>query len=145
MYLWRTVRKRVHIWATPFWIRMEQNRGRQPSSSFSSYCSFYTESHARAFEHRFERRDLPTEAKERERPFGVCTSPQHCLQGVEGWLKGSKGLLSLTTSENPIWHPKKAEVAISSEHLVRALSVCNPCCFRNQRNSSSEEVCIFWQ
>lgn len=87
---------------------------------------------------------IPTQKMvRRERPLGLCTS---ALSSGSGRVaKGEQRASSLTTSENPIWHLEKVEIAISSEHLVRALSVCNLCWFRNQRNSSSEAVCIFWQ
>lgn len=120
MHLWRTMRKRAHIWATAFWIKMEQNRRRRRSSPFSSPAPS-TLSPMLGHLSTDLNTGISPQKPRRERPLGVCTSPQHCLQGVEGWLTGSKGLLSLTTSENPIWHPKKVEVAIGSERLVRAL------------------------
>lgn len=67
-----------------------------------------------------------------------------CLESPATGEKVVCWLLSLTKVENPIWNSKKMEVAIRSEFLVKALSVCNLCCFQNQRNTSGEAVCVFW-
>lgn len=138
------MRKRAHIWATAFWIKMQQNRRRRPSSPFSSACSFYIESHARAFEHRFEHRDLPTEAEERETPWGLYKSS--ALSSGSGRVANGEQRASFL---NHIRKSNLTSQESGSSNWLRASSqsssVCNLCCFRNQRNSSSEAVCIFWQ